>query len=151
MTIKMDKMRIKNIANLMKSIRKLEDTEVFSGDLWKSLDSRREDTRVYYINDVYPYLLMDTGSGYCVLQKEKLCLYTVSDLSDISLEDAGVGIRTVEDRRGGISICADHFRIETADSDWVTYEFDPTDADTYPELFAGSFIEACKYILDWMS
>lgn len=63
MVIKVDTLRVRNLAALMKAIRIAEDTEIFSGDLWKGSKSIREDTRVYYIEDVYPYLLIDTGRG----------------------------------------------------------------------------------------
>jgi hypothetical protein len=68
MEIKMTNIRIRNLANLMKYIRELEDTEVFSGALWRSPESIREDTLVYYVG--VDGLLIDTGRGYYFVRKD---------------------------------------------------------------------------------
>ena len=121
--------RIENLMTLMQAIRKVEDTEIFSGALWKSQESRHEETVVFWIEGIYPGLLLDTGRRFIFVRREML----------------------------GMSY-SDQFSIEDwTGSDWVKYAFDPSDG-TYgltrncQDMFAGGFMDACGYVLDfWMS
>ena len=146
MKIKMSMIRVENLVNLMKGVRIVEDTEIFSGAFWKSPESIREETRVYYVGvDAYPGLLIDTGRGYIFVRKERMYVGDYTDISDVS--ENCVDILATPD--GGLY--AAHLRIEDwTGSDWVQFAFDPSDTDTYPELFTGTFLDACKYVIDWM-
>lgn len=129
MKIKMNKnIRIETLVNIMKGIRKLEDTEVFSGALWKSPESIHEDTTIYWIRGIYPGLLIDTGRGYFFVRREMVGMNT----NYLSIED-------------------------WSGSDWVKYAFDPSDGiyglnRNCSNVFSGTFMDACGYVLDfWMS
>lgn len=144
MTIEIAKTRVENLVNLMKGVRLVEGTEIFSGDLWKSSESRREDALVYYIG-VGEYqeqgLLLDTGRRYIFVRKE--ILY-IGNYSDTDMEKSGVDVLVTPDGM----VYTDHLRIEDwSGSDWVKYVFDPYE----DMLFEGGFMDACKYVIDWMS
>lgn len=158
MVIEINKTRIKTLANLMKSIRLVEDTEVFSGAQALCPESRHETTSIYYIGvDVFPGLLMDTGRGYFFIRKEKI--KTSRSLEDVLKANDNVGVCTTEHPLvDEVSVYIDHFRIEDwSGSDWIEYGFDPRDgiyglSRNCDDMFTGSFIDACKYVLDfWMS
>ena len=121
--------RIESLVNLIKAIRKVEDTEIFSGALWRSPESLHEKTVVFWIEGIYPGLLLDTGRRFIFVRREMT----------------------------GMSY-SDQFSIEDwSESDWVKYAFDPFDgiyglSRNCPNMFKGDFIDACKYVLDfWMS
>ena len=125
----MNNIRIENLISLMKAIRKLEDTEIFSGVLWRSPESLHEDTIVYWIEGIYPGLLIDTGRRFIFVRRE---MEGISYTNRLSIED-------------------------WTGSDWLTYAFDPSDGiygltRNCDDMFAGGFMDACKYVLDfWMS
>lgn len=130
MTIKLNNIRVKNLVELMKSIRMEEDTEIFSGMFWKSPESLHEDTIVFWIDGMYPGLLIETSTGHHVFVRREMTGTSYSDQF------------TIEDWSG---------------SDWVTYAFDPFDgiyglSRNCLNMFKGGFMDACGYVLDfWMS
>ena len=113
----------------MKSVRNVEDTEIFSGALWRSPESLHEDTIVYWIEGIYPGLLIDTGRRFIFVRRE---MEGISYTNRLSIED-------------------------WTGSDWLTYAFDPSDGiygltRNCDDMFAGGFMDACGYVLDfWMS
>ena len=157
MTIEINKTRIKTLVNLMKGIRMIEDTEVFSEAQALCPESRNETTTIYFIGeDFFPGLLIDTGRGYFFVRKEKIRISR--SLEDVLKDNDNVGVFTTEHPlEDGVSVYADHLRIEDwSGSDWVEYEFDPHDgiyglSRNCEDMFTGGFMDACKFILDfWM-
>lgn len=53
MKIELNNIRVKNLVNLMKSIRMVEDTEIF----WRSSESLHEEVTVYWLDGYYPGFL----------------------------------------------------------------------------------------------
>lgn len=126
----MNRNRIENLMTLMQTIRKVEDTEIFSGALWRSPESLHEEVSVYWIDGMYPGLLIETSTGHHIFVRREMAGMSYSD--QFSIED-------------------------WTGSDWVKYAFDPSDriyglTRNCDDMFTGGFIDACKYILDfWMS
>ena len=127
MKIKMNRdIRIENLAKLMRTIRKAE----YSPKHWISSDSRREEVSVYWIDGMYPGLLIETSTGHHIFVRREMTGMSYSD--QFSIED-------------------------WTGSDWVKYAFDPSDGiygltRNCDDMFTGGFMDACKYILDfWMS
>ena len=127
MKIKMNKnIRIKNLAKLMRTIRKTE----YSPKHWISSDSRHEEVSVYWIDGMYPGLLIETSTGHHIFVRREMTGMSYSD--QFSIED-------------------------WTGSDWVKYAFDPSDGiygltRNCQDMFAGGFMDACGYVLDfWMS
>ena len=110
----------------MKSIRMVEDTEIF----WRSSESLHEEVSVYWIDVMYPGLLIETSTGHHIFVRREMTGMSYSD--QFSIED-------------------------WTGSDWVKYAFDPSDGiygltRNCDDMFTGEFIDACKYVLDfWMS
>ena len=127
MEIELNNIRVKNLVNLMKSIRMVEDTEIF----WRSSESLHEEVTVYWVDDYYYYpgFLIDTGRGFIFVRREMLGI-TYSN------------IFSIENLTG---------------SNWVEYLFEPAYdiyglARKCKNVFEGGFMDACKYVLDsWMS
>ena len=125
--IKMDKIRIKNLVNLMKVIKILEDSKI----CWK--DSIHDDTIVYCVRDwvcgLYSGLLIVTGGQFIFVRRERV---------------------------DGIWEYTDQLRIEDR-SDWGEHKFDPSNGSyglyrNCDNVFSGTFMDACGYVLDfWMS
>ena len=130
MKTKMNRNRIENLMTLMQTIRKVEDTEIFSGALWRSPESLHEEVSVYWIDGMYPGLLIETRPGPPIFVRREMAGMSYSD--QFSIED-------------------------WTGSDWVKYAFDPSDGiygltRNCDDMFTGEFIDACKYVLDfWMS
>ena len=127
MKIKMNKnIRIKNLAKLMRTIRKAE----YSPKHWISSDSRHEEVSVYWIDGMYPGLLIETSTGHHIFVRREMTGMSYSD--QFSIED-------------------------WTGSDWVKYAFDPSDGiygltRNCQDMFTGGFMDACGYVLDfWMS
>ena len=118
--------RIKNLAKLMRTIRKTE----YSPKHWISSDSRHEEVSVYWIDVMYPGLLIETSTGHHIFVRREMTGMSYSD--QFSIED-------------------------WTGSDWVKYAFDPSDGiygltRNCQDMFAGGFMDACGYVLDfWMS
>ena len=127
MKIKMNRdIRIENLAKLMRTIRKAE----YSPKHWISSDSRHEEVSVYWIDGMYPGLLIETSTGHHIFVRREMTGMSYSD--QFSIED-------------------------WTGSDWVKYAFDPSDGiygltRNCQDMFAGGFMDACGYVLDfWMS
>ena len=118
--------RIENLAKLMRTIRKAE----YSPKHWISSDSRHEEVSVYWIDGMYPGLLIETSTGHHIFVRREMTGMSYSD--QFSIED-------------------------WTGSDWVKYAFDPSDGiygltRNCDDMFAGEFMDACGYVLDfWMS
>lgn len=126
MKTKMNRNRIENLMTLMQAIRKVE----YSPKHYKSSDSRHEEVYVYWIDGMYPGLLIETSTGHHIFVRREMTGMSYSD--QFSIED-------------------------WTGSDWVKYAFDPSDGiygltRNCQDMFAGGFMDACGYILDfWMS
>ena len=125
MKIELNNIRVKNRVNLMKSIRMVEDTEIF----WRSSESLHEEVTVYWLDGYYPGFFIDTGRGFIFVRREMLGI-TYSNIFSIENWTGSNWDKCIFDPANGI-----HGLTRKCKS-----------------VFTGGFMDACRYVLDsWMS